>query len=445
MIACALLIPGCAGILGWDDGTEPGNTTPHPLSCDEKCAISFPNTIGNESNGNCSCACMPGFIWHEGSCMSSELYDKLKPGICDASCREEFPNTKGRIKAGNCTCPCLKDFAYYNQSCIPASEFREKFADVCSADHPVLKFYSWSYGDIDSYIYLCFERQAEYLDSNRDGRSDYWNFVNDPRSNSSVTLVTKLLENISDGENLSGYEKAEFAIAFVQGLPYTYDNVSTPYDDYPRFPSETIYADGGDCEDTSILMASILKQMGYDVVLLLLPRHMAVGVACDPANFSYPVSSYHYEGSDYCYLETTGENFRLGEYPPDFTAGANATVIPVPSGLAPDIYISNGIRFASSSHDSRYTYVDVSGVHIDNYGTAVAKGVSIYTALEPAGGGGELSGYTYSAGDIPAAGYYDYNLTHLRVKTGEQFRVLVQVSGSNFDTVTSRTGWAEWH
>ena len=80
----------------------------------------------------------------------------------------------------------------------------------------------------------------------------------------------------------AGYSRTEIpyiAMAFVQSLPYVSDSVSSGYDEYPRFPFETLYHGGGDCEDSSILLASILYDMGYGVALIELPGH--IGGRCE--------------------------------------------------------------------------------------------------------------------------------------------------------------------
>lgn len=89
-----------------------------------------------------------------------------------------------------------------------------------------------------------------------------------------------LVNALESAARRAGYGKrktAEFVVSFVQHLPYTPDRVATGYDEWPKYPLETLI-EGGDCEDTSVLMAALLRQMGYDVVLFLLPRHVAVGV-----------------------------------------------------------------------------------------------------------------------------------------------------------------------
>jgi len=93
--------------------------------------------------------------------------------------------------------------------------------------------------------------------------------------------------------------------------------VTTPWNEYPRYPIETLFDRGGDCEDTSILVAALLDRMGYDVALLFLyhENHCAVGVSIEGSHGSY----YQHDDKKYFYLETTGEGWRIGEIPPDFT------------------------------------------------------------------------------------------------------------------------------
>jgi len=433
------------GCLNMNDNNDLTINDSTPLAtCDSRCAETYSHSTGNTTNGSCTCICENDYVWYNGTCITSQEYAALMPGICDSRCQSITPHSKGHVRGLNCTCTCEKGYFSYNNTCITKEQFEGLSTGLCPKDYPVLKYYSWDYKEINTYIYLCYKKQEVYTDPDRSLREDYWNFVNDPRSNSSVSLVTALLENISRSEGLSKYEQVEFAIAFVQSLPYTFDNVSTPYDNYPRFPSETIYADGGDCEDTAILMAAILKKMGYGVSLLRLPHHVATGVECDPSVFDYNATYYAYDGRDYCYLETTGENYKIGELPKDFPADSEVKVIPVPNLLQPDIYIKRLFSISSAPSGPGYTRLNVTGIHFDNFGTATATGVMVSVALETTTEGKAYDQYTHSIGSIPAGGYYDYNVTGLVVPTGEQFRVLISLYGDNFKTTELRGNWATW-
>lgn len=117
--------------------------------------------------------------------------------------------------------------------------------------------------------------------------------------------------------------KVNFVLAFVQSLPYTYDNVTTGYDDFRRYAIETLIDGGGDCEDTSVLAASILSGLGFELALISPPGHIAVGVK---GNFSG--TSFRYGNNRYYYCETTGAGWKLGQLPPAY-ASKKATIISI--------------------------------------------------------------------------------------------------------------------
>lgn len=118
--------------------------------------------------------------------------------------------------------------------------------------------------------------------------------------------IYKQLLNISKNKGVNVIDEI---ITFVQDLDYVYDT-TLGIIDYPKYPIETLIEETGDCEDTSILMASLLKRAGYDVVLLNPPEHIAVGVRCD-FNEGYVI----YDKKKYCYVESTGNNWRIGKVP----------------------------------------------------------------------------------------------------------------------------------
>jgi len=133
---------------------------------------------------------------------------------------------------------------------------------------------------------------------------------------STDAVVADLANKLGAMASARGYDRlrtANLVLAFVQSIDYSFDNQSTGQSDYWRFSVETLYDQTGDCEDTSILYASIIEAMSYDGTLLLLPAHMAVGLACLGASGTH----YTYQSVDYYYCETTGEGWRIGDVPPD--------------------------------------------------------------------------------------------------------------------------------
>lgn len=159
---------------------------------------------------------------------------------------------------------------------------------------------------------------AEYLDRDRMGAPIA--HVNMAKDQADDLYIDQMVQKINDAavqKKLTFVQKVNFVAAFVQSLPYTADTVVLPADDYPLYPLETLFKRGGDCEDTSILVAALLDALGYDAALLYLwdAQHMAVGVSLG----SYTGTYYEHEGKKYFYLETTGDGWQLSQLPPEIT------------------------------------------------------------------------------------------------------------------------------
>ncbi len=139
-----------------------------------------------------------------------------------------------------------------------------------------------------------------------------------------IKQIATMLEKKSNEE---GYSKSEFAVAFIQSLGYVKDSV-IGYDDYPKYPIETLAEQNGDCEDTSYLVSAIVMAMGIDNVLVELPNHMAIAIA-----FSGSPEGYYYKlsnGWDYYYIETTAEGWKVGAIPDEYK-NQKAELVKIPS------------------------------------------------------------------------------------------------------------------
>lgn len=108
-----------------------------------------------------------------------------------------------------------------------------------------------------------------------------------------------MIYKLAYGENapLDGQNYADFLLAFVQ-INYAYppNNASQNGDtvlygavDYYAYPLETVHRGTGDCEDTSILLASLYKSSGFKTALGIVPGHAIAGVAVR-GTFTYIMS-----------------------------------------------------------------------------------------------------------------------------------------------------------
>ncbi len=107
------------------------------------------------------------------------------------------------------------------------------------------------------------------------GFADY---LNDNTGISALKNMTDEIKRVSRSERFTQTREIEFVTGFVANLPYLDDRTTTGYEEYPRYPVETLVDNGGDCEDKAILLASLLNSMGYDASLVLSTNHCAVGV-----------------------------------------------------------------------------------------------------------------------------------------------------------------------
>jgi len=154
-----------------------------------------------------------------------------------------------------------------------------------------------------------------------------------------VNMLADKLNASAQSLGYGSYDKVSFVLAFVQSLPYTSDNVTTGNDEYPRFPIETLVDDGGDCEDTSILFASLTLIMGYGTIYINPPNHYAVGVLGNNLHgtyWTYPSDS----NKTYYYCETTGNGFKIGQLPTEFQ-GQTAYIYPIDESkqFVPDLVV----------------------------------------------------------------------------------------------------------
>ena len=231
--------------------------------------------------------------------------------------------------------------------------------------------FAWVYGGktwafslyIPEHLYLY------YGNKTRVPTEDYSVYVTHPYDDEYLSTMIEEFDDIVAEEGYDENQKINLVVSFIQSLPYTSDDVTTGFDEYARYPIETLVHDGGDCEDTSILASALLDLMGFDVVLINLPGHVAIGVAVDASGTYWP-----HEGTQYFYVETTGEGWEIGEVPEDHQ-GQSASVYPLlPVPVCTHIWTASTLRHKVSIV-----------ADIQNVGTAEATGIKLLVAFEGEG------------------------------------------------------------
>lgn len=259
----------------------------------------------------------PSFSWSEVS--GADRYQIVLTGQGDAKIMDEYTTTNGAICESS-----LEDgiYEWYVRAEVDGdwSDWSQSVTFFVGSD-TINRHYEWEF-DGRTWEWDMMIPASEYLNYSTLPRTyDYASYMTD--DNSYIESLAQALNGLADDEGWSSFQLVSFTLSFVQSLEYTEDDVTTGYDEYPRYPVETLVDEGGDCEDSSVLFASLIQAdpINIDAVLLILPadapEHMAAGVA--GGNGIHGVY-YEYDGRNYYYCETTGEGWMLGDIPPQYTS-----------------------------------------------------------------------------------------------------------------------------
>lgn len=149
----------------------------------------------------------------------------------------------------------------------------------------------------------------------RYGVDEFEKYLDDPYNRRLCEGIANALSSSSDYP----FEAVSNAVAFVQSLDYVPDDR-----EYPKYPIETVYEKGGDCEDTSLLLCGIVRELGYGSALIVYDDHCAVGILGENLEGSY----FDVDNKRYYYVETTGSSWKIGQIP-DKYSGRSAEIIEI--------------------------------------------------------------------------------------------------------------------
>jgi transglutaminase-like putative cysteine protease len=233
-------------------------------------------------------------------------------------------------------------------ACQPFSHFMKQVLSQLWGNSPVTplrKWYTWEFPTRPGFgrrmpgarffIELPFSRQR-YMEYHQRPREldpqEFDNYVT--VSIPEITALAAQLRHLAQEQHYSAYDQLCNTLAFVQQTIRYTDDLSPQTGqliEYPKYPLETLVEKKGDCEDQAILAAALLTALNYQVALLILPIHVALGVAGfedkPGSRVIHPAT-----GMRYLYAETTAPNWLPGEVPPQFRrylAGGQFEVLPV--------------------------------------------------------------------------------------------------------------------
>jgi hypothetical protein len=195
----------------------------------------------------------------------------------------------------------------------PAPEIKEE----------IVRNFQWKYKEKEYALSLVIRRSIYEAFRNRNRNPDTSKWAEEYVAGGITGEIRELGHQLYEiGIPYGTYQEVEFVLSFVQeAIQY-----QTEETEYPRFPVETLSDGMGDCEDFSILGAAILKCMGYEVGLMVLPGHAALGVA---GATGLPGPYVEKDGLRYYYREMTADGWKIGQMPEEYE-GKKMEVFPVP-------------------------------------------------------------------------------------------------------------------
>ena len=146
----------------------------------------------------------------------------------------------------------------------------------------------------------------------------FQNFMNEPTQQKYVQELADEIKKKSSSPD----DQVRIAVSLVQHIPYHHGDVY-------RYPYEVMYDGTGICGEKSMLLALLLKDMGYGscVFYFKTEGHMTAGVRA--------AAPYDYKGSGYAFIETTEPKiitYNQSHFPEFGYLTSNPIVVPEGTG-----------------------------------------------------------------------------------------------------------------
>ena len=165
-----------------------------------------------------------------------------------------------------------------------------------------------------------------------------------------IQKIINAFDDYAAQKGMTDAQEVEMMIAFVQSFDYKKDIDTTAgqFWEYVKYPSQTLYDKSGDCEDTALLLYSLLQNKGYDSAMLIFKNvngqegHAATGLHAEGMTVGQYLfgTEPEYEQYKYFYVETTGKGWRIGEIPENVqNMDAKITMIIDTFSTADKVYI----------------------------------------------------------------------------------------------------------
>jgi hypothetical protein len=136
-------------------------------------------------------------------------------------------------------------------------------------------------------------------------------YINSGFSELAMNSVIKELKDVTS--EMSKRESIGFLLRFVQSsFNYKTDYLNHGHEKY-NFPEETLFASFSDCEDRSLLLAGLVKEiLGLNSVALYFEKDQHMSLAIEMSEYTHGFS-FKYDNRLFVACEPTGRYYRFGQ------------------------------------------------------------------------------------------------------------------------------------
>ncbi len=248
-------------------------------------------------------------------------------------------------------CGCAYEFVWILNKCVSIYETNPKEIDLnytLRGEKGDLNYIV--YRGLNDYL-ANLERTVTYFDEPPTDEEMELRFIIEEHQSEYISPLVKKIKQVTDNSD----DQARIAISIVQTMPYDWDAYNNR-SAIGRYPYETLYDQTGVCGEKSKLLALMLKELGYGVVLFSfdIESHETVGIKC-------PIE-YSYLNSGYCFIESTT---------PSIITDADGDYIGTGKLISvPEIYtVGDGKSFDSVTEEvNDYNRLKIVQAKLDTYG-----------------------------------------------------------------------------
>lgn len=260
------------------------------------------------------------------TCGDSSFYSicsVVKPYYCD----QGFLIEKASL------CGCLEPTERFEDSCITDLQTDPEnlsLGYILDGEEKTLNF--TVYQGLANYLSVL-PAGISYSEGEKPIRADFsFKKINEEEQKKLLLPLVIAIQNLAPDDKV---EQAKIATSLVQNIRYGFSNKTENFFgntvNYSRYPYEVLYENQGICGEKSELLAFLLRELGYGVVMFYNQKenHQSVGIKC-PAEESYKETGY-------CFIETTGPSIITDdgiEYVGGITLDSDPELIFISDGIS---------------------------------------------------------------------------------------------------------------